>query len=614
MLQSLGNSIDPSFSTMPLYCSQGHKNDSSHRFCQECGQRLPLSSGQVLEKRYCIVSQLGQGGFGRTYLAEALQRFSDRCVLKEFAPQVQGASELQKAKELFEREAGVLHQLQHPQLPRFWELFAADIGGGTGCLFLVQDYVEGQTYFDLFKSGKRLSEAEAMQFMSQMLPVLSYIHAKGVLHRDISPDNIILRNSDQLPVLIDFGCVKEIAATAVSNFTNVGVLQTRLGKKGYAPEEQLRQGKVFVNSDLYSLAVTALVLLTGKEPQDLYDIYQGNWRWGQEIQVSSQLQAVLQKMLAHKPSDRFSSADEVLQALPSQLPLASSAVSHANTSQRQTQIVALKASPTPPSPNPTPPPRPFALNTIASHLRTLVVAPKALPKPVPVTPSPPIAAPPNPQPMQKPPQVLNWLGGWLLKMGVGVGLILVTGWAGWAVMSSMIRSVRSDPLGIQSDHTTDRGSPSSSEQNQMNQLLSRRQGLGIPDAYFNNLVNEVFYTKYPEVRGRTLTLTSKDVALRKAWHNTAEDLLDKLEQAQLSATARRQLGSYAQRDYQTWQRQAQRGELGGYTMTQLSQQTDKTFNQLFPEQRSEKLNLQTFGQIWYAIFSDRASQLETGKN
>ncbi|WP_041781047.1 serine/threonine-protein kinase [Allocoleopsis franciscana] len=594
---------------MPLYCSQGHKNDSSHRFCQECGQRLPLGTGQVLEKRYRIVSQLGQGGFGRTYLAEALQRFSDRCVLKEFAPQVQGASELHKAKELFEREAGVLHQLQHPQLPRFWELFPADIGGGTGCLFLVQDYVEGQTYFDLFKSGKRLSEAEAIQLICQMLPVLSYIHAKGVIHRDISPDNIILRNSDQLPVLIDFGCVKEIAATAVSNFTQLGVLQTRLGKKGYAPEEQLRQGKVFVNSDLYSLAVTALVLLTGKEPQHLYDIYQGNWRWGQDIQVSSQLQAVLQKMLAHKPSDRFSSADEVLQALPSQLPL----VTHSPVSQRQTQVVALKANPNPPAPNPTPPPRPFALNTIASHLRTLVVAPKAPAKPVPVTPSP-IAAQPNPQPIPKPPQVLNGLGGWLLKMGVGAGLILVTGWAGWAMMSSMIRSVRLDPIGIQSDNTPDRGSASASEQKRMNQLLSRRQDLGIPDAYFNNLVNDVFYTKYPEVRGRTLTLKPEDAALRKAWHNTAEDLLDKLEQAQLSAAARRQLGRYAQRDYQSWQRKAQQGQLGGYTMNQLSQQTDKTFNQLFPEQRIEKLNLQTFGQIWYAIFSDRASQLETGKN
>jgi serine/threonine-protein kinase len=196
-------------------------------------------------------------------------------------------------------------------------------------------------------------------------------------------------------------------------------------------------------------------------------------------------------------------------------------------------------------------------------------------------------------------------------MGVGAGLILVTGWAGWAMMSSMIRSVRLDPIGIESNNTPDRGA-SSSEQNRMNKLLSRRQDLGIPDAYFNNLVNDVFYTKYPEVRGRTLTLKPEDAALRKAWHNTAEDLLDKLEQAQLSATARRQLGRYAQRNYQSWQRKAQQGQLGGYTMNQLSQQTDQTFNQLFPEQRSEKLNLETFGQIWYAIFSDRVSQLETG--
>src|ERR671932_2454072 len=214
---------------IPLYCSQGHKNDSSYRFCQQCGQRLPLGAGHVLEKRYRIVSQLGQGGFGRTYLAEALQRFSDRCVLKEYAPQVQGAPELQKAKELFEREAGALHKLHHPQLPGFWELFQADMGGGVGCLFLVQDYIEGQTYFDLLKSGKRLSEAEVLQLLYQILPVLSYIHSKGVIHRDISPDNIILRNSDHLPVLIDFGCIKQVAATAVSNLTRLGALSTRIG-------------------------------------------------------------------------------------------------------------------------------------------------------------------------------------------------------------------------------------------------------------------------------------------------------------------------------------------------------------------------------------------------
>ena len=603
---------------IPLYCSQGHKNDSSYRFCQQCGQRLPLGAGQVLEKRYRIVSQLGQGGFGRTYLAEALQRFSDRCVLKEYAPQVQGAPELQKAKELFEREAGVLHQLQHSQLPRFWELFQADIGHGTGCLFLVQDYVEGQTYFDLFKSGKRLSEAEAIQFLCQMLPVRSYIHAKGVIHRDISPDNIILRNSDQLPVLIDFGCVKEIAATAVSNFTNIGVLQTRLGKKGYAPEEQLRKGEVYVSSDLYSLAVTVLVLLTGKEPQDLYDIYQASWRWG-EIKVSSPLQAILQKMLAHKISDRPSNANEVLQALQSQRSLASATVTPSPISQKQTQVVALKANPDTSALNTNPTPRPFALNTIASYMHTLVVAPKAPAKPIPVIPSP-IAQNPNNQviPKQNPPQFLNKFSWWLLKVGIGGALIVMTGWVGWTMMSSIIRSVNIERSPHSETPSTSQNQPpseslSSSEQKQTEQLLSRRQELGISNAYFNKIVNIAFYSKHPEARGRTLTLKREDADLRKEWHNTAENLLDKLEQAQLSAAARRQLGSYTQRDYQTWQRKAKQGQLGGYTMNQLSQQTDKTFYQLFPEQRSEKLNLQTFGQIWYALFSDRVSQLETGK-
>ena len=586
---------------MPLYCSQGHKNDSSHRFCNVCGQRLPFGMGHVLDKRYRIVSQLGQGGFGRTYLAEALHRFGDRCVLKEFAPQVQGAAELQKAKELFEREAGALHQLQHSQLPKFWELFPADMGGNMGCLFLVQDYVEGQTYFDLLKSGKQLSEAEGVQLLCQMLSVLSYIHTKGVIHRDISPDNIILRKSDQLPVLVDFGCVKEIAATAVSNFTNLGVLQTRLGKKGYAPEEQLRKGEVYVNSDLYSLAVTTLVLITGKEPQQLYDVYKGAWRWGEEIHLTSPLQAVLQKMLAHRSSDRFSSANAILQAIQAQLPHASTTPSP--PSQTQATAITQKANP---APLQTP------RSAIISKMQTLVFAPKAPPKIVPATPSPITPQVNNPV-VHKPTQVLNWLGWWLLKVGIGAGFIVVTGYAGWAVMSSMMRSVRLEPLMKRTHDTAPHQTSSSSEQQRMNQLVSRRQQLSIPDAYFNTLVNELFYDKHPEVRGRTLSLNPDDAALRKAWQNTAEELLDKLEQAQLSTTARRQLGSYTQQKYQTWQRQAKQGSKSGYTIDHLSQETDKTFYQLFPEQRGETLNLQTFGQIWHAIFFDRVGQLEAEK-
>ncbi|HEY9603470.1 MAG TPA: serine/threonine-protein kinase [Allocoleopsis sp.] len=594
----------------PLYCSQGHKNDSTNRFCIQCGQQLPLAVGQVLDKRYRIVSQLGQGGFGRTYLAEALHRFNERCVLKEFAPQVQGAAELEKAKELFEREAGTLHQLQHPQLPKFWELFQADLGGGVGCLFLVQDYVEGQSYFDIFKSGQRLSEAQAVQFMCQILPVLSYIHLKGVIHRDISPDNIILRDSDNLPVLIDFGCIKQVAVTAVSNLTRLGTLSTRIGKKGYAPQEQMQQGKVYVSSDLYSLAVTVLVLLAGKEPKDLYDSYQGSWRWG-DMKLDPQLQAILYKMLAHRPGDRFAYAVDVLEALQSQ----TSFSLQPNPVQKSTQAVALKANPVPNSPNAQLAPTPIAANANISQMHTLVVAPKAPPKPVPVVPATPSPVTPhaNPQPaIQSPPQFPQFLMRVVfltMKLTVGAGLIVVTGFASWAVMNSVMRSVSLGPLVERLPSTAPSNSPSSSEQNRTDNLLRRRQALAIPAGFFNKLVNDSFYGSHPELQGRSLTMSSDDAALRNEWYKIAEDLLDKLEQAQLSASARRQLGSYGQRDYQIWQRQVKQRQFGSNTIDQLKQQTDENFYQLFPQQRGKKLDLQTFGQIWYALFSDRVSQL-----
>ena len=103
-----------------------------------------LNSGDILNSRYRILQQLGHGGFGRTYLAEDMNRFNEPCVLKEFAPQLQGSFALEKAQELFEREAGVLYRLEHPQIPRFRELFRYK-HQGKGHLLLVQDYVEGQT-------------------------------------------------------------------------------------------------------------------------------------------------------------------------------------------------------------------------------------------------------------------------------------------------------------------------------------------------------------------------------------------------------------------------------------------------------------------------------------
>ncbi|MGB5632486.1 MAG: bifunctional serine/threonine-protein kinase/ABC transporter substrate-binding protein [Waterburya sp.] len=285
-----------------------------------------LNSGDILNSRYRILRQLGHGGFGRTYLTEDINRFNELCVLKEFAPQLQGSFALEKAQELFEREAGALYQLEHPQIPRFRELLRYK-HEGKGYLLLVQDYVDGQTYHALLNNcpqqGKKFSEAEISHLLWQILPVLEYIHSMGVIHRDISPDNLILRSSDGLPVLIDFGSIKQVARQAqlelmdemISTPETISMIGTVVGKSGYAPPEQMDQGVVCLHNDLYSLAATVIVLLTGKEPQQLIDPHTYEWRWQKEITISPKLEWVLTKMLQRSPRDRFSSATEIRQAL-----------------------------------------------------------------------------------------------------------------------------------------------------------------------------------------------------------------------------------------------------------------------------------------------------------
>ncbi|MFK0729976.1 MAG: protein kinase, partial [Gloeotrichia echinulata HAB0833] len=318
-----------------LYCTKGHENPAGSRFCLNCGEKLldtpsgyGIQPGQTLGDRYVVVRQLGQGGFGRTYLTEDVNRFRELCVLKEFSPQVQTPYVLQKAEELFQREASVLYKLQHPQIPRFRELFRTNFQGKE-YLFLVQDFVEGQAYSSLLNSrqqqGRKFTEAEVRQLLLQILPVLEYIHSVGVIHRDISPDNLMLRTADQLPVLIDFGGVKQVAAVVASQYYQPGEMNatpagTLLGKVGFAPPEQMQTGLVSPHSDLYALAVTMLVLLTGKLPQELIDTYNLTWQWQREISLSPSLGQVLDRMLSARPGDRYQSARQVQEALnPSQV-------------------------------------------------------------------------------------------------------------------------------------------------------------------------------------------------------------------------------------------------------------------------------------------------------
>jgi len=272
----------------------------------------PLSQGFVLRGRYAISATLGQGGMGRTYLAQDLERFNEPCVLKEFIPPQDSQEVTDKAKELFRREASVLYQIRHPQVPEFRATFETE-----GRLLLVQDYVDGKNYrnllLDRLKAGQIFTESEIFELMQQLLPVLSYLHSHNIIHRDISPENLMRRSQDNLPVLIDFGVVQETNAKLSSQ---MGIpASTVAGKAGYAPPEQLQSGNAYANSDLYALAVTSIVLLTGKEPSELFDSINLAWNWQQFTNVNPAFARVINQMLSYKPTNRYRSADEVLQAL-----------------------------------------------------------------------------------------------------------------------------------------------------------------------------------------------------------------------------------------------------------------------------------------------------------
>ncbi len=273
----------------------------------------PIKIGTVLQYRYRIIQILGQGGFGRTYLAEDQRRFNELCAIKELIFTAPGGSPGGKEQELFEREALALYQIEHPQVPKFRERFEQDQR-----LFLVEDYVAGQTYRTLLLERQSVhqtfTEAEVLHLMQSLLPVLEHIHNRGIIHRDISPENIILRANDSQPVLIDFGVVKELA-TKLQSPINTPI--TTVGKLGYTPTEQMQTGRAYPSSDLYALAVTAIVLLTGKEPHDLFDEHQLTWNWQQLVKVNPRFAEVLQRMLSHLPSARYQKAADVAQVLRS---------------------------------------------------------------------------------------------------------------------------------------------------------------------------------------------------------------------------------------------------------------------------------------------------------
>ena len=276
-----------------------------------------LEPGSKVGGRYKIQSVLGQGGFGRSYLVEDTQRFGEDCVLKEFFPASTSKRTLQKALQLFKREAKTLYQINHPQIPRFMACFTQGKR-----LFIVQEYINGVTYAQLLKQRKRENKTftveEVIQWLIHLLQVLDYLHNLNVVHRDISPDNIMYSRGRNLPVLIDFGLVNDTMNDILSGNLDDqegprAQSATIVGKFGYSPPEQIRLGQCSPASDLYALGVTAIVLLTGKYPRELMDRGSLEWNWQRHVKLPHRFIMVLNKMTRQRPDERFQTAKEVLE-------------------------------------------------------------------------------------------------------------------------------------------------------------------------------------------------------------------------------------------------------------------------------------------------------------
>ncbi|MEC4805740.1 MAG: serine/threonine-protein kinase [Jaaginema sp. PMC 1079.18] len=277
------------------------QNPDNSQFCLACGQKLRLKD------RYCVIRPLGQGGFGRTFLAVDEDLPSQPpCVVKQFFPLTQNPQKQAKAAEMFQREAVQLHELgQHPQIPVLLAYFTQN-----SQQYLVQEFIDGQDLGQELATRGGFDEPGIRALLQDLLPVLEFVHDRGVIHRDIKPQNIIRRRRDRVLFLVDFGAAKAIASTLP------GATGTVIGSMGYTSPEQA-YGKATYASDIFSLGVTCVHLLTGIEPQNLFDPITGVWQWQAHLRspLSSTLTHIIGKMLAFPVERRYNTAKAILEDL-----------------------------------------------------------------------------------------------------------------------------------------------------------------------------------------------------------------------------------------------------------------------------------------------------------
>jgi serine/threonine protein kinase len=281
-------------------------------------KELTAMIGQLLTGRYLILKTLGAGGFSETYLArDKYLPHHPLCVVKCLKVSSNSTISLETAQRLFAAEAQILDQLgqEHAQIPKLLAFCREQ-----DQIYQVQEYIDGENLGEWTSQGQALSAEGAIELLTQVLPILDYIHSRQVIHHDIKPSNLQRQRQDGKIVLIDFG-----AASLASGGNAAGTgsatseeASLAIGTPGYMPEEQ-EAGASRFNSDLYALGISVIQLLTGVHPQRLQrDPITGELDWHgflADRPLEPKLVEILDRMVQVHPRDRYQRAVDALSDL-----------------------------------------------------------------------------------------------------------------------------------------------------------------------------------------------------------------------------------------------------------------------------------------------------------
>lgn len=275
--------------------------NANNPICRNCGSQL------LLQNRYRVLTQLGQGGFGNTFEIDDAGKTKVLKVLTE---------NNSKAVELFQQEAKVLSQLNSAGIPKveadgYFTVLPKNSSVPLHCLVMEKIAGVNLEQWMEFRNYQTISETQALNWLKQIVEILALVHTQKYFHRDIKPQNIMLRPSGQL-VLIDFGTVRQITTTILA-----GNSHTRIISQGYSPPEQ-QNGYSVQQSDFFALGRTFIFLLTGKEPQDkaIYDPLTNELNWRKyAVNISPLLADLIDNLIAPTANQRPENTRVILQRL-----------------------------------------------------------------------------------------------------------------------------------------------------------------------------------------------------------------------------------------------------------------------------------------------------------